>query len=75
MKKNVQWYLSIKTNEEKVEERNAYLECDAKLYILEFHTPHNKDVSVLLVLSINESQQSEDNENEEDIVCFVDNCD
>ncbi|XP_049628273.1 deoxynucleotidyltransferase terminal-interacting protein 2 [Suncus etruscus] len=66
--------VSKDTNEEKVEERDADLECNTKLYNLEWHTPQEKEDSVLLVLSSDESQQSEDSEDEEDTVCFVDSC-
>uniref|UniRef100_A0A2K5E4K2 Deoxynucleotidyltransferase terminal interacting protein 2 n=1 Tax=Aotus nancymaae TaxID=37293 RepID=A0A2K5E4K2_AOTNA len=53
-------------------ERNADFECD-KLYTSRPNTSQDKDNSVLLVLSSDESQQSENSENEEDTLCFVEN--
>ncbi|XP_008583545.1 PREDICTED: deoxynucleotidyltransferase terminal-interacting protein 2 [Galeopterus variegatus] len=52
-------------------ERN--LDCDTTLYTSELNTSQDKDDSVLLVLSSDESQQSENSENEEDTLCFVEN--
>lgn len=66
--------VSKDTNEEKVEERDADLECNTELCNLECHALQEKEDSVLLVLSSDESQQSEDSEDEEDTVCFVDSC-
>ncbi|XP_045403460.1 deoxynucleotidyltransferase terminal-interacting protein 2 [Lemur catta] len=63
----------IGVNEDMNSEKNVDLECDTKLCMSEFNTSQDKDDSVLLVLSSDESQQSEDNENEEDTLCFVEN--
>ncbi|XP_037682535.1 deoxynucleotidyltransferase terminal-interacting protein 2 [Choloepus didactylus] len=49
-------------------EKNADYEYSTKLY-----TSQDKDDSVLLVLSSDESQHSENSENEEDTVCFLEN--
>ncbi|XP_076976338.1 deoxynucleotidyltransferase terminal-interacting protein 2 [Tamandua tetradactyla] len=49
-------------------ERNVDFECGTKLY-----TSQEKGDSVLLVLSSDESQHSENSENEEDTICFVEN--
>ncbi|KAL2772222.1 deoxynucleotidyltransferase terminal-interacting protein 2 [Daubentonia madagascariensis] len=54
-------------------ERNVDFECDTKPYTSELNTSQDKDDSVLLVLSSDESQQSENSENEEDTLCFVEN--
>ncbi|XP_008072800.1 deoxynucleotidyltransferase terminal-interacting protein 2 [Carlito syrichta] len=61
-------------NEDNIE-KNADFECDTKLYISELNTAKDKSDSVLLVLSSDESQQSENSENEEDTVCFIENSD
>ncbi|MXQ79691.1 hypothetical protein E5288_WYG007099 [Bos mutus] len=54
-------------------EKEVDSESDTKPSNLEFNTTQDKDDSVLLVLSSDESQQSEHSENEEDTVCFVEN--
>ncbi|XP_010973825.3 deoxynucleotidyltransferase terminal-interacting protein 2 [Camelus dromedarius] len=54
-------------------ERDVDFVCDSELYKLELKTSQDKDDSVLLVLSSDESQQSENSENEEDTLCFVEN--
>ncbi|XP_004378815.1 deoxynucleotidyltransferase terminal-interacting protein 2 [Trichechus manatus latirostris] len=53
--------------------KNVNLECDTTLCNPELNTSQDKGDSVLLVLSSDESQQSENSENEEDTVCFVEN--
>ncbi|XP_029804169.1 deoxynucleotidyltransferase terminal-interacting protein 2 [Suricata suricatta] len=55
------------------EERDVDFECDTRPFKSELNTSLDKDDSVFLVLSSDESQQSEDSENEEDTVCFVEN--
>ncbi|XP_004689579.1 PREDICTED: deoxynucleotidyltransferase terminal-interacting protein 2 [Condylura cristata] len=61
----------IGVSESMNEERDIDFECDAKLSKTELHPSQDKDDSVLLVLSSDESQQSENSENEEDTLCFV----
>ncbi|XP_007468169.1 PREDICTED: deoxynucleotidyltransferase terminal-interacting protein 2 [Lipotes vexillifer] len=63
----------IAVGEDMSKERGVDFECDTKLCELEPSTSQDKDGSVLLVLSSDESQQSENSENEEDTVCFVEN--
>uniref|UniRef100_G3SUM4 Deoxynucleotidyltransferase terminal interacting protein 2 n=1 Tax=Loxodonta africana TaxID=9785 RepID=G3SUM4_LOXAF len=63
----------IGVSEDMNNKRNVDLECDAKLYKSELNTSQDKGDSVLLVLSSDESQQSENSENEEDTICFVEN--
>ncbi|NIG61868.1 deoxynucleotidyltransferase terminal-interacting protein 2 [Pontoporia blainvillei] len=63
----------IGVGEDMSKERDVDFECDTKLCELEPSTSQDKDGSVLLVLSSDESQQSENSENEEDTVCFVEN--
>ena len=63
----------IGVGEDMSKERDVDSECDTKLCKLEPSTSQDKDDSVLLVLSSDESQQSENSENEEDTVCFVEN--
>lgn len=53
------------------EEGDVDFECDTKLYKSELNT--SQDDSVLLLLSSDESQQSENSEIEEDTMCFVEN--
>ncbi|XP_002917978.1 deoxynucleotidyltransferase terminal-interacting protein 2 [Ailuropoda melanoleuca] len=60
-------------SEDRNEGRDVDFECETKLFKSELHTALDKDDSVLLVLSSDESQQSENSENEEDTVCFVEN--
>ncbi|KAK2500710.1 hypothetical protein MC885_002241 [Smutsia gigantea] len=60
-------------SEDMHEERDKDFEYDTKLHKSEFNTSQNTGHSVLLVLSSDESQQSENSENEEDTVCFVEN--
>ncbi|KAB0360489.1 hypothetical protein FD754_004645, partial [Muntiacus muntjak] len=54
-------------------EECAVIGRDTKPSKVAFNTTQDKDDSVLLVLSSDESQQSEHSENEEDTVCFVEN--
>ncbi|XP_037354962.1 deoxynucleotidyltransferase terminal-interacting protein 2 [Talpa occidentalis] len=63
----------IGVSESMNEERDVDFECDAKLSKTELNTSQEKDDSVLLVLSSDESQQSENSDNEEDTLCFVEN--
>ncbi|XP_026258873.2 deoxynucleotidyltransferase terminal-interacting protein 2 [Urocitellus parryii] len=49
------------------------LECDTKLCKSELNTSQEVSDSVFLVLSSDESQQSENYESEEDTLCFVEN--
>ncbi|XP_007535400.1 deoxynucleotidyltransferase terminal-interacting protein 2 [Erinaceus europaeus] len=56
------------------EEKDTGFECANRLYNSELNTSQDKGDSVLLVLSSDESQQSENSENEEDTVCFIENC-
>ncbi|XP_059946138.1 deoxynucleotidyltransferase terminal-interacting protein 2 isoform X2 [Mesoplodon densirostris] len=63
----------IVVGEDMSQERDVDFQCDTKLCELEPSTSQDKDDSVLLVLSSDESQQSENSENEEDTVCFVEN--
>uniref|UniRef100_A0A2K6GT47 Deoxynucleotidyltransferase terminal interacting protein 2 n=1 Tax=Propithecus coquereli TaxID=379532 RepID=A0A2K6GT47_PROCO len=63
----------IGVNEDMNSEKNVDLECDTRLHMSELNTCQDKDDSVLLVLSSDESQQSENSENEEDTLCFVEN--
>ncbi|XP_004402563.1 PREDICTED: deoxynucleotidyltransferase terminal-interacting protein 2 [Odobenus rosmarus divergens] len=60
-------------SEDRNEGRDVDFECETKLFKSELHTSLDKGDSVLLVLSSDESQQSENSENEEDTVCFVEN--
>ncbi|XP_022353083.1 deoxynucleotidyltransferase terminal-interacting protein 2 [Enhydra lutris kenyoni] len=60
-------------SEDRNEGRDVDSECENRLFKSELHTSLDKDDSVLLVLSSDESQQSENSENEEDTVCFVEN--
>ncbi|XP_053464311.1 deoxynucleotidyltransferase terminal-interacting protein 2-like [Nycticebus coucang] len=62
-------------NEDENSEQNIDLEGDTKLYVSEHNKSQGKDDSVLLVLSSDESQQSENSEDEEDTWCFVENSD
>ncbi|XP_047726690.1 deoxynucleotidyltransferase terminal-interacting protein 2 [Prionailurus viverrinus] len=55
------------------DERGIDFESETKLFKSELNTSLDKGDSVLLVLSSDESQQSENSENEEDTVCFVEN--
>lgn len=55
------------------EERDIDFEGDIKLYKFEFNIFQDKGDFVLLVFSSDESQQFKNSENEEDIVCFVEN--
>ncbi|VFV26396.1 deoxynucleotidyltransferase terminal-interacting [Lynx pardinus] len=55
------------------DERSIDFESETKLFKSELNTSLDKGDSVLLVLSSDESQQSENSENEEDTVCFVEN--
>ncbi|XP_019313091.2 deoxynucleotidyltransferase terminal-interacting protein 2 [Panthera pardus] len=55
------------------DERDIDFESETKLFKSELNTSLDKGDSVLLVLSSDESQQSENSENEEDTVCFVEN--
>ncbi|XP_077602293.1 deoxynucleotidyltransferase terminal-interacting protein 2 [Crocuta crocuta] len=55
------------------EERDGDFECETRLFKSELNTSLDKGDSVFLVLSSDESQQSENSENEEDTVCFVEN--
>lgn len=48
-------------------------ECDARLNKPELGQPQDIEDSVLLVLSSDESQQSESYESEQDTLCFVEN--
>ncbi|XP_019523124.1 PREDICTED: deoxynucleotidyltransferase terminal-interacting protein 2 isoform X1 [Hipposideros armiger] len=52
-------------------ERDVDFECDTKLDKSQLNTAQDKGDSVLLLLSSDESQQSENSENEEDTVCFA----
>ncbi|XP_005879051.1 PREDICTED: deoxynucleotidyltransferase terminal-interacting protein 2 [Myotis brandtii] len=61
----------IADSEDMNEERDVDFECDTKLYKSELNT--SQDDSVLLLLSSDESQQSENSEIEEDTMCFVEN--
>ncbi|KAB0365337.1 hypothetical protein FD754_009493 [Muntiacus muntjak] len=63
----------IGVSEDMSEEKEVDSESVTKPSNLEFSTTQDKDDSVLLVLSSDESQQSEHSENEEDTVCFVEN--
>ncbi|XP_027392262.1 deoxynucleotidyltransferase terminal-interacting protein 2 isoform X1 [Bos indicus x Bos taurus] len=63
----------IGVSEDMSKEKEVDSESDTKPSNLEFNTTQDKDDSVLLVLSSDESQQSEHSENEEDTVCFVEN--
>ncbi|OWK04556.1 DNTTIP2 [Cervus elaphus hippelaphus] len=63
----------IGVSEDMSEEKEVDSESVTKPSKLEFNTTQDKDDSVLLVLSSDESQQSEHSENEEDTVCFVEN--
>lgn len=54
------------------DERNVDLECDTTLKSA-LSTSQDIDGPVLLVLSSDESQQSENSEDEEDTLCFVEN--
>ncbi|XP_022409048.1 deoxynucleotidyltransferase terminal-interacting protein 2 [Delphinapterus leucas] len=63
----------ICVGEDMSKERDVDFECDTKLCEVEPSTSQDKDDSVLLVLSSDESQQSENSENEEDTVCFIEN--
>lgn len=63
----------IGVGEDRSKERDVDFECDTKLCEVEPSTSQDKDDSVLLVLSSDESQQSENSENEEDTVCFIEN--
>ncbi|XP_006750359.1 deoxynucleotidyltransferase terminal-interacting protein 2 [Leptonychotes weddellii] len=60
-------------SEDRNEGRDVDFECETKLFKSELHTSLDKGDSVLLVLSSDESQHSENSENEEDTVCFVEN--
>ncbi|XP_057573872.1 deoxynucleotidyltransferase terminal-interacting protein 2 [Hippopotamus amphibius kiboko] len=60
-------------SEDTRKERDVDFECNTNLCKLELNTSQDKDDSVLLVLSSDESQQSENSEDEEDTVCFVEN--
>ncbi|KAM6162383.1 deoxynucleotidyltransferase terminal-interacting protein 2-like [Erethizon dorsatum] len=60
-------------SEDSDSERNVDLECDTRLNKPELSQSQDIDDSVLLVLSSDESQQSESSESEEDTVCFVEN--
>lgn len=61
----------IAGSEDMDEERGGDFESDTKLYMSELHTSQHD--SVLLLLSSDESQQSENSEIEEDTMCFVKN--
>ncbi|XP_036299813.1 deoxynucleotidyltransferase terminal-interacting protein 2 isoform X2 [Pipistrellus kuhlii] len=61
----------IADSEDVNEEREGDFACDTKLDKSELNT--SQDDSVLLLLSSDESQQSENSEVEEDTVCFVEN--
>ncbi|XP_002751160.2 deoxynucleotidyltransferase terminal-interacting protein 2 [Callithrix jacchus] len=63
----------ISVSENMNNERNVDFEGDTKLYTSRPNTSQDKDNSVLLVLSSDESQHSENSENEEDTLCFVEN--
>ncbi|XP_011846900.1 PREDICTED: deoxynucleotidyltransferase terminal-interacting protein 2 [Mandrillus leucophaeus] len=63
----------ISVSEDMNSEGNVDFECDTRLYTSAPNTSQGKDNSVLLVLSSDESQQSENSENEEDTLCFVEN--
>ncbi|EHB10075.1 Deoxynucleotidyltransferase terminal-interacting protein 2, partial [Heterocephalus glaber] len=54
-------------------ERSVDLECDTRLNKSGLNQSQDMNDSVLLVLSSDESQQSESNESEEDTVCFLKN--
>ncbi|XP_012646410.2 deoxynucleotidyltransferase terminal-interacting protein 2 [Microcebus murinus] len=62
----------IGVSEDMNSEKNVDLECDTKLYMSKLNRSQDKD-SVVLVLSSDESQQSENSENEEETLCFVEN--
>ncbi|XP_005385062.1 PREDICTED: deoxynucleotidyltransferase terminal-interacting protein 2 [Chinchilla lanigera] len=64
-----------KVSEDNNSERSVGLECDTKLNKSELNQSQDIDDSVLLVLSSDESPQSENGESEEDTVCFVENSD
>lgn len=61
----------IAASEDENEEREGDFACDTKLDKSELNT--SQDDSVLLLLSSDESQQSENSEVEEDTMCFVEN--
>ncbi|XP_024421226.2 deoxynucleotidyltransferase terminal-interacting protein 2 isoform X2 [Desmodus rotundus] len=63
----------IAANEDVSTERGVDFECDTELYKSELNTSQDTGDSVLLLLSSDESQQSENSEIEEDTVCFVEN--
>nr|KAF6443519.1 deoxynucleotidyltransferase terminal interacting protein 2 [Molossus molossus] len=63
----------IDVSEDMNKERDVHVDCDTKLYKSELNTSQDKDDSVLLLLSSDESQQSENCETEEDTVCFAEN--
>lgn len=64
---------TIIADSEDTNERDVDFECDTKLYKSGLNTSQDKGDSVLLLLSSDESQQSENSEIEEDTVCFVEN--
>lgn len=63
----------LAVSEDVNKERDVDFECDTKLYKSELNKSQDKGDSVLLLLSSDESQQSENSENEEDTVCFAEN--
>ncbi|XP_054448135.1 deoxynucleotidyltransferase terminal-interacting protein 2 [Pteronotus mesoamericanus] len=63
----------IAVNEDVNKERDVDFECNTELYKSELNTSQDAGDSVLLLLSSDESQQSENSEIEEDTVCFVEN--
>ncbi|KAM5323572.1 deoxynucleotidyltransferase terminal-interacting protein 2 [Glossophaga mutica] len=62
----------IAASEDVNKERDVDFECDTELYKSELASQDTGD-SVLLLLSSDESQKSENSEIEEDTVCFVEN--
>ncbi|XP_042535343.1 deoxynucleotidyltransferase terminal-interacting protein 2 isoform X3 [Dipodomys spectabilis] len=65
----------VDVSEDKNSKGDVDFECDTTLCNSELNTSPDIGDSVLLVLSSDESQQSESSDNEEDTLCFVDNCD
>lgn len=63
--------LSVDVRENTSSQSDVGLECDTKVCKSELNLSQDMDSSVLLFLSSDESQQSENSENEKDTVCSV----
>ncbi|EGV94178.1 deoxynucleotidyltransferase terminal-interacting protein 2 [Cricetulus griseus] len=64
---------SVDVSENNSRQSDVGLECDTKACKSELSVSQDMDSSVLLFLSSDESQQSENSENEKDTVCSVEN--